>query len=441
MTACVALHIEVRSHPGASCHLTGNGERRKDGRPDIYAPFPLLAGELLHVHLAEDLREELHAMIVVYGHKLVILAAGDLMGNLLAINDGCHAVFHVLSGLLLMVSDRLDSDVADTDLPAMGAFAEPALAGRHVIDGLTPDTADAKPLVLLFLEDRLLHDQIGHILGDDRLRTETALLQPDVLQRGGGEREPYRLPALQHLHRDLSLIVLPDDGIDDIKPRGNRYVLERSCCQGRQFVLPEVIDQVTVDGGGFHGERPGPFVHDDAVTGQNLVQLVLREIHVGGDELGVRLRLLGRCRTRLDLGNDVPEFNQHVLSGACAWLPLYGLASLVVEAVTAVLKLARLDPAVRTVGNEGSPAVSEFTAYTAQVVSFLGTRRPAEHATAGPQVHQRTGSPAVFPLADPVTVQAHRDAPVGVACVDVVLRQVEVPAHDHREGVVGLPVR
>ena len=99
----------------------------RSGRPDIGAPFTLLARELLHVHLVEDLREEPHAVVVVHGHELVILAAGDLVGDLLAVDDGRHAVFHVTAGLLRLVPDGLHPDVADADLTSVGPFAEPAL--------------------------------------------------------------------------------------------------------------------------------------------------------------------------------------------------------------------------------------------------------------------------------------------------------------------------
>ena len=380
-------------------------------------------------------------MVVVHGHELVILAAGDLVGDLLTVDDGRHAVFHVTAGLLSLIPDGLHTDVADADLAPVSAFTEPALPRLHVVEGLAPDPSDAATLVLLLLEDRLLHHQVRHVLGDDRLRMEAALLLPDLLQGGRGELEAYRLPALQHLHRDLSLPVLADDTVDDVEPRGDGDVLEGFGGEDRHLILPQVIDKVAVDGGGLHRKRTGPLVHDDAVAGEDLVPLFLGEIHVGGDELGVGLRLLAGGRTRLDLGDDGPEFRQHVLSRTDCGLRLRSLVSLVVETVAAVLEFARLHPSVGTVGDKGSPAVAEFPAHAAQVEAFLAARCPAEHASAGPEVHERTCDPAVFALTDPVAVKAHHDAPVGVACMDIVLRHVEILPHDGREGIVGLAVR
>ena len=380
-------------------------------------------------------------MIVVHSHELVILPAGDLVGDLLTVDDGGHPVLHVLAGRLFLVADRFDPNVSHADLAPVGSFAEPALAGFHAVEGFPVDTADAQPLVLLFLKHSLLHHEIGHVLGNDRLRMEAALLLTDVLQCGRGERESYRLPALQHLHRDLAHIVLPDDTVDDIEPCGDRMVFQRTGGQDRHLILPEVIDQVAVDGRGLHGQRPGPFVNDDAVPGQDLAELVLREIDVRGDELRVWLRLLGGDRTRLDLWNDVPEFHQHILTVTRRRLSPCSLVPLVVEPVAAVLKLARLDPPVGTVGDEWGSAITEFPADPAQVESLLLTWRPAEHPAPGPKVPERTCRPAVFSLADPVAVEPHDDTPVGVTSMDIVLRQIEVPAHDRREGFVGLPVR
>ena len=99
-------------------------------------------------------------MVVVHGHELVILAAGDLVGDLLAVDDRRHAVFHFLARLLPVRTDRLHPDVPDTDLAAVLSLPEPALAGFHVVERLAVDAADAAPLILPLLEFGLLHDQI-----------------------------------------------------------------------------------------------------------------------------------------------------------------------------------------------------------------------------------------------------------------------------------------
>ena len=437
----MTLHIEVRRHPGASVspgQFTRSRKGGQDGRTHVDA-VTLFTRELFHVHLAEDLREELHPVVVVHGHELVILAAGDLVGDLLAVDDSRHAVFHFFALILSGRSDRFNPDIPDTDLASVLSLPEPALAGFHAVERLAVDAADAAPLILLLLKRGLLHDQIEHVLGDDGLRMESALLLPDVLQRSRGERKSDRLAALQHLLRHLAFIITRDDSVDDIKPCGDRDLLEGPCGEGRQFILTQVIDQVTVYRCGFDGECSGALVHDDAVGGEHLVPLVLREIDVGGDHLRVRLRLLGGNWTGLDLVDDVPEFLQHILPPGLSSC-LDRLASLIVETVSAVLQLAGLDASVGTVGNHRGPAVAEFPADAPQVESLLAAGCPAQHATPGPQIHERTHRPSVFSCTDTVAVKSHDNTAVCVAGMDVVLRQVEIFSDDSREGIVGFPV-
>ena len=362
------------------------------------------------------------------------------MRDLLTVDDRGHPVLHVTAFLLRLVRDGLHADVTDADLAPVLPLAEPAFPGLHVIEGLAPDTSDAAALVFALLEDRLLHDDIGQVLRDDRLRMEAPFLLPDLLQGGRGEREADRLPALQHLLRDGALIVLPDDAVDDIEPFLDGDVLQRSGSEDGHLVFPQVIDEVTVDGGGFHGKGTGPLVHDDAVAGEDLVPLLPGEIDVGGDEFGIGPGLLSGRGTRLDLGNDGPELLQNVLTGSGGPCLLDGLASLVVETVTSILEFTRFDPAVGPVRDQRSAAVTQLAADTPQVVSFLLPGSPAEQAPPCPEVNERTDGPAVLALADPVAVKAHGDPSVGVPGVDIILRQMEVRSHHRREGIVGLAV-
>ena len=144
---------------------------------------------------------------------------------------------------------------------------------------------------------------------------EAPFLLSDLLQGGRGEREADRLPALQHLLRDGALIILPDDAVDDIEPFLDGDVLQRSGGEDGHLVCPQVIDEVTVDGGGFNGKGTGPLVHDDAVAGEDLIPLFLGEVDIGSDEFGIGLGFFSGCRTCLNLGNDGPELLEYVLTG------------------------------------------------------------------------------------------------------------------------------
>ena len=85
---------------------------------------------VLHIHFLEDVAEELHAMVVIDGHELVVLLLVDLMGNGFSIDDSGHAVEGIALCVLLLftlfIADRLHLDVIHHDFTAMSAFTEPS---------------------------------------------------------------------------------------------------------------------------------------------------------------------------------------------------------------------------------------------------------------------------------------------------------------------------
>ena len=110
------------------------------------------------------------------------------MGDLFTVDNGGHPELHVTAFLLRLITNGFHPDVTDADLTPVLALAEPAFTGLHVIEGYAPDPSDASAFVLLFLEYRLLHHDIGKVLRDDRLWMEAPFLLPDLLQGDRGER-------------------------------------------------------------------------------------------------------------------------------------------------------------------------------------------------------------------------------------------------------------
>src|SRR5574344_651603 len=94
-------------------------------------------------------------------------------------------------------------------------------------------------------------------------------------------------------------------------------------------------------------------IHHKTVAVQNLLPAVLGEIDIGRYPVTVCYGSLIGFLPFLNLGNDVLQFTEHIISQltvSCCLRLLSGL-SLVVEAVAAVLEFARFDPAVRSVGH------------------------------------------------------------------------------------------
>ena len=106
-------------------YFPSNDQSRQERSPDIMA----FAWSCLHIHLIEDLREELHTVIVIHSKKLVVLLLGNLMRDGLPVNDSRH--------LILPVCSRINLDIAHLHLTAMCSLAVEALALIKLTKGCT----------------------------------------------------------------------------------------------------------------------------------------------------------------------------------------------------------------------------------------------------------------------------------------------------------------
>src|SRR5574344_596528 len=99
--------------------LMCNGKSGKQGSTDLCAQAGVHTRNVFHIHLIEDVGEELHAMIVIDGHELIILLLSNLMADALTIDDRCHAVLGFALGILLefglLIPDWHDLDFIDID--------------------------------------------------------------------------------------------------------------------------------------------------------------------------------------------------------------------------------------------------------------------------------------------------------------------------------------
>ena len=98
------------------CHDSTGGQRTKYLRAKVAAGF----GTRLYIYLFEDGRKELHAVVVIESHELVILLLRNLMTDGLAIDLCGH---HVLSIDIRTVG----GDARYFHLPAMLALPIPSL--------------------------------------------------------------------------------------------------------------------------------------------------------------------------------------------------------------------------------------------------------------------------------------------------------------------------
>ena len=127
-------------HASEFSHDSKTGEQ---GTTNLGTDSCMLTWDVLHIHFLEDVAEELHAMVVIDSHELVVLLLVDLMGNGFSIDDSGHTVEGIALCVLLLfalfIADRLHLDVIHHDFTAMSAFTEPALTLVHLIEALTID--------------------------------------------------------------------------------------------------------------------------------------------------------------------------------------------------------------------------------------------------------------------------------------------------------------
>ena len=250
--------------------------------------------------------------------------------------------------------------------------------------------------VALIPQKRVLSGGKDKCLTGRQLTTEETLLLLNITDGIRRKRQSDGLPALQHIERNLPIVVLGDDPIEDVDAAAHGNLLEGRLSERLQLVIAKVIYQVSIDGRGLHGECLRLGIYHDTVACKDLVPFVLGEIDIGGDDLGIRLRGLRAAGSRLDFRHDDLEIIQRIqlLRRTNLLASTARLVALVVEAVASALELARSHPSIRTLGDKGSPCVSELPAHAPQVEAVLGTWRPAEQAPVGPLIGIRVVGPS-----------------------------------------------
>ena len=106
-------------------HLTANDQCGQKSSTEVMA----FAWTGLDIDLIEDLREELHTVIVINGEELVVLFLGNLMRNSLSIDDCGHLVFAIRC--------RVNLNIPHLDLTAMCSLTVKALALIKLQKGCT----------------------------------------------------------------------------------------------------------------------------------------------------------------------------------------------------------------------------------------------------------------------------------------------------------------
>ena len=101
----------------------------------------------------EDMGEQLHAMVVIDSHELVVLLLIDLVTNGFAIDDSGHAIERIALRILLLftlfITNWLNLDVINCDLSAMLALTEPSFVFVQLIKRLTIDMGNGSVFWLL----------------------------------------------------------------------------------------------------------------------------------------------------------------------------------------------------------------------------------------------------------------------------------------------------
>ena len=112
--------------------LVCDGKSGKQGSTDLCPQAGVHTRNVFHIHLTEDVGEELHTMIVIDGHELIILLLSNLMADAFTIDDSRHAVFgfalFILLNFALLIPDWLNLDVIDVDFTTMLTLTIPCLA-------------------------------------------------------------------------------------------------------------------------------------------------------------------------------------------------------------------------------------------------------------------------------------------------------------------------
>src|SRR5574344_1491268 len=97
--------------------------------------------DILHINFIEDMRKEFHSMIVIDSHEFVVLLLIDLMRDRFSVDNCCHAeeciALCILLLFTLLIANRLNLDVINSNLSAMLTLTEPTFVLIHLIERLT----------------------------------------------------------------------------------------------------------------------------------------------------------------------------------------------------------------------------------------------------------------------------------------------------------------
>ena len=121
------------------------------------------------------------------------------------------------------------------------------------------------------------------------------------------------------------------------------------------------------------------------------------------------------------------------------------LTTFIIEAITAILQLARLHSAVRTFWYDWSTLHEHGSSNSAHVESFLASWSPTEESSVI-WIHHHVGmsfvpgKSAVFANAYAVAVESHGNTAIGISGMNEVTWHVEIILHEFCHGVVGLLV-
>ena len=109
--------------------------------------------DILHINLMEDMREELHTMVVIDSHKLIILLLIDFMRDRFSVDDCSHAeeciTLCILLLFSLLITNRLNFDVINSDFSAVLTFTKPTLVLVYLVKRLTIDMGNVSVFGLL----------------------------------------------------------------------------------------------------------------------------------------------------------------------------------------------------------------------------------------------------------------------------------------------------
>ena len=137
--------------------LMCDGKSGKQGSTDLCAQAGVHTRNVFHIHLTEDVGEELHAMVIINGHKLVVLLLSNLMADAFAVDDSGHAeqgiAFFVFLYLSFVITDRFDLDFINLYLSTMLAFTEPSFALIHFVKAVAIHMSN---IAIFGLDNRLV---------------------------------------------------------------------------------------------------------------------------------------------------------------------------------------------------------------------------------------------------------------------------------------------